>query len=178
MTSPFQRPLAATIAVALCAVLPLAAAPAAAAGCRLDSLVIAPLDGPHGERWRGTRAGIEVLFHNDVQDHPVTLFPEPPVTVRRAGAAGECRIDEGGVWARDGVWLSADGRTLVTAESSGSALDLVFHDTATCARLDAVGIAGASWHVRDGRLALRRPEGRTSIELDASCRPAGPRRAP
>jgi len=163
----------------LCALLALvlAAPPAAAAHCRLDKVAIDPLDGPHGDRWRGAHAGVDVLFHNDVADHPVTVFPEPPMTVRVAAGAHECRVDDGGVWARDGVWLSADGRTLVTSESSGSALDLVFRDTGTCAKVGTVDVSGLQWRIQGAALVLRRTSGKGAdrrVRLDATCRPGSP----
>lgn len=45
------------------------------------------------------------------------------MTVRHLQPAAECAVDDGGVWGRDGVWLSGDGRTLVSTESSGLLID-------------------------------------------------------
>ena len=109
----------------------------------------------NGDTYHGTANGIEVLFHNDVKDHAVTLFPEPPMTVRLLQPAGQCVVDDGGVWGRDGVWLSGDGRTLVTTESSGSAQDLVFRDTRTCAQVGRLDVAGMQWHVDGRKLVLQ-----------------------
>lgn len=85
-------------------------------------------------------------------------------------------VQDGGVWGRDGVWLSGDGRTLVTTESSGSAQDLVFRDTRTCTKAGQLDVAGLQWRVEgrqlllDGGAAKHRTR---RVPLDAACRPAG-----
>jgi hypothetical protein len=117
---------------------------------------------------------VEVLFHNDVKDRAVTLFPEPPLTVRHLRPAGECVVNDGGVWGRDGVWLSSDGRTLWTTESSGSSEDLVFRDVRTCAKVGQIDVAGRRWQVDGHQLVLTGAEapGRFKrVPLDVACRP-------
>jgi len=152
----------------------LVAGHAPAGACTLRKLDIAPLSVENGDTYRGIAGNVEVLFHNDVKDHAVTLFPEPPMTVRHLRPASECLVDDGGAWGRDGVWLSADGRTLVTTESSGSSQDLVFRDTHSCAQVGRLGVAGMAWHVEDGALVLTGPGGQRRarrVPLDAACRP-------
>jgi hypothetical protein len=146
-----------------------------ACACTLQKIEIAPATTENGDTYHGTSNGVEVLFHNDVKDHAVTLFPEPPMTVRQLQPANECVVVDGGVWGRDGVWLSGDGRTLVTTESSGSAQDLVFRDTHTCARVGKLDVAGLAWHVEGRQLVVTGAAPRRHalrVPLDAACRPA------
>jgi hypothetical protein len=145
-----------------------------ACACTLNKVEIAPVAAENGDTHHGTVGDVEIVFHNDVKDHPVTLFPEPPMTVRHLQPAGQCAVDDGGVWGRDGVWLSGDGRTLVTTESSGSAQDLVFRDTRTCAKVGQLDVAGAQWRVEGKQLVI--DEGGSKrhtkrVLLDTACRP-------
>jgi len=144
---------------------------------RVDQKIgITPMVAENGDTYHGMAGDVEVLFHNDVKDRPVTLFPEPPMTVRQIRSAGQCVVDDGGVRGRDGVWLSADGRTLATSESSGSSQDLVFRDTRTCAKVATIDVAGMQWRVA-GRALLLRADGAKAdrrVPLDAACRPATP----
>ncbi len=145
-----------------------------ACACTLDKVEIVPMTVENGDTYHGTSGDVEIVFHNDVKDHAVTLFPEPPMTVRHLQPAAECMVDDGGVWGRDGVWLSSDGRTLATTESSGSSQDLVFRDTRTCAKLGELDVAGAQWRVEGRQLVI---DGGASkrharrVPLDAACRP-------
>jgi hypothetical protein len=152
----------------------LAARPAVASSCALQQVEIAPVTAENGDTYRGSAGDVEVLFHNDVTDHPVTRFPEPPLTVRHLRPAGECRVEDGGVWRRDGVWLVDDGRTLLTTESSGSSLDLVFRDTRSCAKVASLDVAGVSWRIEGHALLLRRADAKADrrVPLTAACRPA------
>lgn len=145
-----------------------------ACACTLQKVEITPLAAENGDTYHGTVGDVEVLFHNDVADHPVTLFPEPPMTVRHLQPASQCVVDDGGVWGRDGVWLVDDGRTLVTTESSGSSQDLVFRDTRSCAKVATLDVAGVQWRVA-GRTLLLRASGAKAdrrVPLTAACRPA------
>lgn len=94
--------------------------------------------------------------------------------MRHRQPASQCVVADGGVWSRDGVWLVADGRTLLTTESSGSSLDLVFRDTRNCARIASLDIAGLAWRI-DGRTLRLRATGAKAdrrVPLTAACRPA------
>lgn len=96
------------------------------------------------------------------------------MTLRQSQPVGECVVHDGGVWGRDDVWLSADGRTLVTTEASGSAADLVFRDTRSCAKVATLDMAGLQWRVHGQALVLHAGTGRGTdrrIPLDAACRP-------
>jgi len=157
----------------------LAAGQTLACACTFQKLEITPVGAENGDTYHGIGGGFEVLFHNDVKDHAVTQFPEPPMTLRRLQPAGECVVDDGGVWGRDGVWLSGDGRTLATLEGSGSAQDLVFRDTHTCAKVATLDVAGLQWRVQGKAMVLRPVVGKGAdrrVPLDAACRPATPRK--
>jgi hypothetical protein len=150
-----------------------------ACACTLQKIAIGPLAAENGDTYAGRAADVEVRFHNDVQDRAVTVFPEPPMTLRHLRAASECAVDEGGVWGRDGVWLTADGNTLVTTESSGSYEGLVFHDTRSCAKVGEIDVSGTPWRVDGAAIVLDHaitPHGTRRVRLDAACRPAGIRR--
>jgi hypothetical protein len=153
----------------------LAASQTLACACTLQKVAITPTTVENGDTYHGISGDVEVQFHNDVKDHPVTLFPEPPLTVRHLQPAGQCVVDDGGVWGRDGVWLVDDGRTLLTTESSGSSQDLVFRDTRTCARLASVDVAGMQWRIEGRTLLLRAGGAKVDrrVPLTAACRPAG-----
>jgi len=157
----------------------LAASQTLACACTLQKVEIMPVTAENGDTYHGTAGDVEVLFHNDVKDHPVTLFPEPPLTVRHLQPASQCVVDDGGVWGRDGVWLVDGGRTLLTTESSGSSQDLVFRDTRSCARLASLDVAGMQWRI-EGRTLLLRPAGAKAdrrVPLTAACRPAAAAKA-
>lgn len=146
--------------------------------CTLRKVDVTPAGAENGDTYHGIASGVEVVFHNDVKDHPVTLFPEPPMTVRHLSPPNECMVRDGGVWGRDGVWVTDDGRTLVTTESSGSSEDLVFRDTSSCATVASVDVAGKRWRL-DGRMLVLRDDRAPSVvgrrvRLDAACRPERP----
>ena len=156
----------------------LVAGPAIACACALQKIEIKPLAAENGETYVGQSHDVEARFHNDVQGRAVTVFPEPPVTLRHLQSDGTCTIDDGGVWGRDGVWVSADGNTLVTTESSGSYEGLVFHDTHSCAKVGEIDVSGARWHVDGASVVLDHavaPHGTKRGRLDVACRPAGAR---
>lgn len=151
-----------------------------ACACSFTKVAIAPVTVENGDTYHGSALGVEVLFHNDVTDHAVTQFPEAPMTVRRAQPAGECRVDDGGVFDRAGVWLSGDGLTLATIEGSGSAEDLVFRDVRSCVKVATLDVAGQQWRVQGKVLVLHKSAGQRGdrrVPLDATCRPAPPARA-
>lgn len=147
---------------------------ALAAACTLRKIDVLPLTVENGDTYLGQAAGLEVRFRNEVQDRPVSVFPESPMTVRRLHAELECEVTAGGAWGRDGVWTSTDGATLVTTESSGSHEGLVFHDTRSCAKVGEIDVSGARWRIAGRTLVIspstapRRP---TRVPLDADCRP-------
>jgi len=151
-----------------------------ACACTFQPVAIGPTDAENGDTYHGNAGNVEVLFHNEVKDHAVTQFPEPPMTVRQLQPASQCVVDDGGVWAREGVWLSGDGRTLVTLEGSGASEDLVFRDTRSCAKVGTVDITGMKWRAKGNALLLDQATGKGAnrpVPLDAACRPAAPRQA-
>ena len=145
-----------------------------ACACTLTKVEIRPLTVENGETYVGQSGDVELKFHNDVQGRAVTVFPEPPLAIHHAQPASDCSIDDGGVWGRDGVWLTPDGNTLVTTESSGAYQGLVFHDTRSCAKVGEVDVSGSSWNVEGRSIILKQaaaPHAKKTLRLDASCRP-------
>lgn len=53
----------------------LAASQAAAGACTLEKIEISPVSAENGDTYHGSAGDVEVQFHNDVTDHPVTQFP-------------------------------------------------------------------------------------------------------
>ena len=66
---------------------------------------IEPLAAENGETYLGQSHDVEVRFRNDAQGRAVTVFPEPPATLRHLQSDGTCTIDDGGAWG-DGVFSS------------------------------------------------------------------------
>lgn len=152
----------------------IAAGPAVADPCSLVKVAMVPLTVENGPTYHGRAGDVELTVRNFVTKGPVKLFPEPPLTVRRDEAESSCDIGDGGAWSRDGVWLAADGRTLITLESSGASQSLVFRDTRTCARAGTLAIAGQAWRIEDHALLLqahKAPKADTRVVLDDVCRP-------
>lgn len=145
--------------------------------CFLQPVPIQPAASEPTDTYVGRTAALELRFHNDKTSGPVDVFPEPPLTVKQLGNQTECAIQDGGIWVRRHVWASADGRTLVTHEYSGSNDELVFYDTRSCARTAAIDVTGTQWTVDGRTVAITQAGKRKSrVALDAACRPAGPRR--
>ncbi|HFT2129478.1 TPA: type IV secretion system immunity protein Tsi1, partial [Pseudomonas aeruginosa] len=66
-------------------------------------------------------------------------------------SGNDCRIEDGGIWSRGGVFLSQDGRRVLMHEFSGSSAELVSYDSATCKVVHREDISGQRWAVdKDG----------------------------
>jgi len=155
----------------LCVTMPAASASTSEA-CSLQPVSIQPAAREPTDTYVGRTAALELRFRNDKAGGPVDVFPEPPLMVKRL----DTRTD-GGIWVRHHVWASADGRTLVTHEYSGSNDELVFYDTLSCARTAAIDVSVAQWTVDGRTVAITQAGKRQSrVALDAACLPAGPRR--
>jgi hypothetical protein len=154
-------------------------APAASASeaCSLQPVPIQPVSSEPANTYIGRTAVLELRFHNDKTSGPVDVFPEPPLMVKRLDTQTECAIQDGGIWVRRHVWASADGRTLVTHEYSGSNDELVFHDTRSCARTAVVDVSNTRWTIEGGAVIKSAAKGTkrpSSVRLDAACLPAKP----
>lgn len=151
-----------------------AASPAASASCTLQPVSIQPAAAEPTDTYIGRTAALELRFHNDKTSGPVDVFPEPPLTVRQLATSNECAISDGGIWVRQHVYASADGRVLVTHEFSGSNDALVFYDTGTCAKKAVVDVSNAQWFL-EGSTIVKSPskagQRASRIKLNTACLP-------
>ena len=139
--------------------------------CELAHITIQPETAENGEMYSGQLQGVRVSFHNYRTTGAVTVFPEPPLVVTNLKDGRHCEAD-GGVWARDGVYVSTNGKMLVTAEFSGSYEGLVFRDARTCAKLHELDVSDAQWSIQGSRITWQSASGsKKTVSLDAKCRP-------
>lgn len=72
---------------------------------------------------------ISVRFTNENPDiAEPDAFPEPPVVISDSVSGKSCSIEDGGIWARDPLYLSVDEIRLLTYEFSSSNAELVAYD--------------------------------------------------
>lgn len=114
-----------------------------------------------GTRWGGHGARVAVSFDNPEGRAEPEIFPEPPAVVTDRERGTRCTID-GGIWARQMVWLSADESLLALAAHSGSSSELEVYRTSDCRRTAVVPVSGRSLRVSADR-----------IEHDGICEPFG-----
>lgn len=139
--------------------------------CELAQITIKPGTAENGELYSGQLQGVRVTFHNYRTKGAVTVFPEPPLVITTLKSGSHCEAD-GGVWARNGVYISNDGKMLVTAEFSGSYDGLVFRDVRTCKKVDELDVSGSRWSIHGSRITLQPIAGASkTVRLDAGCRP-------
>jgi hypothetical protein len=98
---------------------------------------------------------IEVRFtHEDPTIAEPDSFPEPPAILLDKTSGRRCLIEDGGIWAREPMYLSLDEKHLLTYETSGSSGDLMVYDTRTCQRLLSRDISGQRMAVEGDQLIL------------------------
>ena len=98
---------------------------------------------------------IEVRFINDnLNILEPDSFPDPPAVVLDKVTGQQCLIEDGGIWARDPMYLSLDETRLLTYETTGSSGDLMVYDTLTCERLLSRDISGHYPAVEGNHLIL------------------------
>ena len=134
--------------------------------CALKNLAIEPLNPGRTDKFAGSGKDVRVEFTNYRTRTPVRVFPEPPLTVRHVPANTSCNID-GGVWARDSVFLSSDEALLLVLEFSGDSNELVAYDTNSCRKLTTVDVSNARWLVKGSTIVVA--TGCTSKDINA-CR--------
>ncbi|HCF7717252.1 TPA: hypothetical protein NIK55_002480 [Pseudomonas aeruginosa] len=124
---------------------------AQAADCTFTQLEIVPQFGSPN-MFGGEDEHVRVMFSNeDPNDDNPDAFPEPPVYLADRVSGNDCRIEDGGIWSRGGVFLSQDGRRVLMHEFSGSSAELVSYDSATCKVVHREDISGQRWAVdKDG----------------------------
>jgi hypothetical protein len=119
----------------------------------LHRLSIDPIRPENRRIFVGAGEKIRVEFKNESDREAVKVFPEPPMIVRQVGARTNCEID-GGVWARDSVYLSADEEILLVLEFSGDLNHLVAYDTGNCRKLGDLDVSGGRWSVIGSEIVL------------------------
>ena len=139
--------------------------------CELAKITIKPETAENGELYSGQLQDVRVTFHNYRTKGAVTVFPEPPLVITSLKSGSHCEAD-GGVWARNGVYVSTDGKLLVTDEFSGSYDGLVFRDVRTCKKVDELDVSGSRWSIQGSRITWQPASGASkTVRLDAACRP-------
>lgn len=167
------------VAIAVCS---LSSVACSVSPCRLTRLTAQPAADRPGE-FIAAQGRLEVIFHSDSTTAPIEVFPEPPVIVTDTVRETECRIEEGGIWIRDAVYVSKLGQTLMLKEYSGSNDWLAFYRTDDCVKIAEIDVSGARWAVVESRVVvgsdcsnddLASCRSVRSIDLDGACRaPAG-----
>jgi hypothetical protein len=114
-----------------------------------------------GSRWGGHATRVAVAFDNPERAADPEIFPEPPAVVTDREHGTRCAID-GGIWARDMVWLSADESLLALVAHSGSSAELEIYRTSDCRRTASAAVSGNGVRVSADR-----------IEYDGVCEPHG-----
>lgn len=144
----------------------------AQAQCRLERVRIEPLAADRQDVYIGATPAIEVRFHNEKRRGAVDTFPEPPLTIKHLDSGTQCEID-GGIWLRNAVYVSGDGKTLMTQQYSGSNDQLLFHDTRSCRQTGMIDVSDAHWKVSNSRIEIDYPatKRKKSFRLNHSCLP-------
>lgn len=94
---------------------------AQAADCTFTQLEIVPQFGSPN-MFGGEDEHVRVMFSNeDPNDDNPDAFPEPPVYLADRVSGNDCRIEDGGIWSRGGVFLSQDGRRVLMHELAAPA---------------------------------------------------------
>jgi hypothetical protein len=139
--------------------------------CELAHITIQPEKAENGEMYSGQSNGVRVSFHNYRTTGAVTAFPEPPMVITTLKSGAHCDVD-GGIWSRNGVYVSSDGKVLVTDEYSGSYDGLVFRDVNTCKKINELDVSEAHWSIQGSQVAWQTASGsKKTVSLDAQCKP-------
>ncbi|HKT28854.1 hypothetical protein [Dyella sp.] len=139
--------------------------------CELAQITVKPDTAENGELYSGQLQDVRVTFHNYRTKGAVTVFPEPPLVITSLKSGNHCEAD-GGVWARNGVYISTDGKVLVTTEFSGSYDGLVFRDVRTCKKIDELDVSGTHWSIHGSQITWQPISGTPqTVRLDEACRP-------
>lgn len=146
----------------------------AMAGCALVPLAVDEAAPGDTSRYVGRTAALEIEFRNEKRQGAVEAFPDSPLTIRRRASGAECAV-EGGVWARNGVFVSASQEVVAVHVFSGSSDTLDFYAARSCKALGSIDVSGAQWSVHGGEILIAAPTGARgssrTVQLDAACRP-------
>ncbi len=131
------------------------------ATCAFRRLEILPTDQIDFTRFAGRGNNIGIEFKADF-GRETDVFPDPPAVVNRS-TNKSCNIEEGGIWLRRQVYITADESHLLSDQYSGSWEVLVVYDTGTCARLGEMKL--------DRRLV---GIDRSTVSVETDCAAAAP----
>lgn len=126
----------------------------AAGEVAFDKIAVEPLAGtsssdmPREFIASGKQVEVHFFSYREADSVAIDSFPEPPVIVRDKTSSAQCEIDDGGIWARAEVYLSADERYVLMNEFSGSGGDLVAYDTRTCKEVGRLDVSDSHWEIR------------------------------
>ncbi len=146
--------------------------------CVLERVSIAPLATSNNTVFVGKMHSVEVRFRNESDNKEVEVFPEPPLLVTNLRTKKQCSLD-GGIWVRDGVYLSANEQLLVTHEYSGSNDFLNLYDLNTCQKINEIDISEKNFSIQGntvligaecGDSAMASCKTRKQIKLDQNCK--------
>lgn len=116
------------------------------AACSFAPLTINPLNDSHVFVYVGRGKNVEVSFVHDATTQNGETFPDSTLKIRRTENSTVCEVDDG-IWVRNAVYLSSDGKMLLAKLFSGSSESLGFYDTHTCALKDRVDISNRAWDI-------------------------------
>ncbi|MEQ1621763.1 MAG: hypothetical protein ABL919_10175 [Methylococcales bacterium] len=143
--------------------------------CTLTNVPINPMSPDRTDIYIGQSNMVELQFRNDKVTGTVEVFPEPPLTINNRKSNTSCAI-EGGVWARNGVFISNDDSVVVVHEFSGSNDSLNFYNTQTCKKLNEIDISNSTWNIKESEISVAKQGNKqankpTIYQLDAFCKP-------
>ena len=130
---------------------------AASARSRNTAKALRPVDlRPDDARFSSyTGEGVHyaITLQNDNLDRDVTIFPEPPLVLRRVNSGRSCSID-GGVWVRGDIYFARNESRLITHEYSGSSDEIIIYRTSDCKALSRVNLPERAWSVADQAITI------------------------
>ena len=123
--------------------------------CALQHLEINPIAHDRKDTFVGKGRTLDIQFSNESKKEPIKVFPEPPIKVFHHQSGLHCEID-GGVWLRDGVFLSNNEALLVVLEFSGASNHLKFYSTENCSQRSDLDVSGARWKIESNKITIGR----------------------
>ena len=121
--------------------------------CDLKKVSIDPLASSNNTIFIGKINATEVRFRNESHGKVIDVFPEPPLLVTNLNTKKQCALD-GGVWVRDGVYLSSNEKLLVTHEYTGSNDFLALYNLPNCKKTTEIDISGKIYSIQKNTITL------------------------
>lgn len=133
--------------------------------CSFSRMEINPIAPEKNDIFIGTSDFMEIRFNSEDNDSNVSYFPEPPLIIINKKQGSQCEIN-GGVWARNSVFISSDMKTLATREVSGSSGSLILYSTATCKKISEIDISDATLELNNSKLQILRKNRHKTITTE------------